>query len=135
LFPSTAFPGALVQRSLISDSAEDFESLGAIVEVPADSVTIDYLIADPRETGQGIGTAVIGAIVADTWTTYPTAPAIIVGVVADNTATRRALEKAGFRRVGEGDMEPDNPCDPLLHVISRLDRPELPATLPSLRLD
>jgi aminoglycoside 6'-N-acetyltransferase len=116
-------PGALVQRSRISDYAEDFESLGAIVEVPAECVTIDYFVADSSKTGQGIGTAIIRAIVADTWITYPVAPSIIVGVVASNIASWRALEKAGFRRVGEGDMEPDNPSDPPLHVISRIDRP------------
>ncbi|MDQ0643871.1 hypothetical protein QFZ46_002031 [Microbacterium murale] len=30
---------------------------------------------------------------------------------------------AGFRRVGESDMEPENPVDLPLHVISRTDRP------------
>ncbi|WP_229702791.1 GNAT family N-acetyltransferase [Microbacterium murale] len=117
-------PEALVQRSRIEDYAEDFSELGAIVDVPAGAVTIDYFVADPAHTGRGLGTAVIRAIVADTWSSYPDCPAIIVPVVAGNTASWRALERAGFRRVGEGDMEPENPIDPPLHVISRIVRPE-----------
>lgn len=116
-------PGALVQRSKIADYAEDFEELSAIIDVPEEAVTIDYLIADLVNTGRGLGSAVIRAVVADTWRSYPGAPAIIVPVVAGNIASWRALEKAGFRRVGEGDMEPDNPIDPPLHVVSRIDRP------------
>ena len=116
-------PGALVQRSRIADYAEDFEELSAIVDVPEEAVTIDYLIADLGNTGRGLGTALIRAVVAETWFSYPDAPAIIVPVVAGNVGSWRALEKAGFRRVGEGDMEPDNPIDPPLHVVSRIDRP------------
>lgn len=116
-------PAALVQRSRIADYAEDFEELSSIVDVPTEAVTIDYLLADVANTGRGLGTAVIRAVVADTWLSYPVAPAIIVPVVAGNIASWRALEKAGFRRVGEGDMEPDNPIDAPLHVVSRIDRP------------
>lgn len=115
-------PAALAQRSRIADYAEDFDELSAIVEVPEHAVTIDYLIADLADTGRGLGTAIIRAVVADTWLSYPEASAIIVPVVAGNIGSWRALEKAGFRRVGEGDMEPDNPLDEPLHVVSRIDR-------------
>jgi aminoglycoside 6'-N-acetyltransferase len=116
-------PAALVQRSRIADYAEDFQELNAIVDVPPGAVTIDYFIADPSHTGRGLGSAIIRAVVADTWSSYPQCPAIIVPVVSGNIASWRALEKAGFRRVGEGDMEPDNPVDPPLHIVSRIDRP------------
>ncbi|MCD0445027.1 acetyltransferase [Glycomyces sp. A-F 0318] len=119
-------PIGLVQRSRIDDYAEDFEKLRAIVDVPPGAVTIDYFIGDPALTGRGLGTAIIRAVVADTWSAYPAAPAVVVGVVAGNVASWRALEKAGFRRVGEGDMEPDNPVDPPLHFVSRIDRPAQP---------
>jgi len=33
------------------------------------------------------------------------------------------LEKVGFRRIGEAQLEPDNPIDPPLHYVYRLDRP------------
>lgn len=115
-------PVALMQRSRISDYAEDFEELAAIVDVPENAVTIDYLIADAARTGQGLGTAIIRAVVADTWSSYPDAPAIIVAVVAGNVGSWRALEKAGFRRIAEGDIAPDNPVDPPRHVVLRIDR-------------
>jgi aminoglycoside 6'-N-acetyltransferase len=44
-------------------------------------------------------------------------------VVAANTASWRALEKAGFRRVASGDLPPDNPVDDPLHHVLRIDRP------------
>ncbi len=118
-----AEPVALVQRSRIQDYAEDFEELAAIIEVPHGAVTIDYLIADAARTGKGLGTAIIWSVVADTWTSYPEAPAIIVAVVAGNVGSWRALEKAGFRRIAEGDITPDNPVDPPRHVVLRIDRP------------
>lgn len=47
----------------------------------------------------------------------------VVPIFAGNRASWRALEKAGFIRIAEGDLVPDNPIDPPLHVIYRLDRP------------
>jgi aminoglycoside 6'-N-acetyltransferase len=37
---------------------------------------------------------------------------IVVPIVAGNRASWRALEKAGFVRIAEGDLAPDNPVDP-----------------------
>jgi len=48
---------------------------------------------------------------------------VLVAVVAANTASWRALEKAGLRRIATGEMSPDNPIDDPLHVIYRIDRP------------
>ena len=73
----------------------------------------------------------ISAAVADTWRTLPRAGSIIVPVAAGNRASWRALEKAGFIRIAEGDLAPDNPIDPPQHVIYRLDRP---APTPHLKL-
>jgi aminoglycoside 6'-N-acetyltransferase len=86
-------------------------------------VTLDYLVGDPTAYGKGLGSAVIAAMVERTWSDFPDAPGVLVAVVAANTASWRALEKAGFRRVGEGELEPDNPVDPPLHYILRRDRP------------
>ena len=116
-------PVALVQRCRLHDYAEDFEPLAAVVDVPAGALTIDYLIGDPALTGEGLGPRIIAAIVEQAWGVYPDAPAIIVGVVAANRASWRALEKAGARRVGTGELEPDNPIDDPLHYIYRFDRP------------
>jgi aminoglycoside 6'-N-acetyltransferase len=64
----------------------------------------------------------IAALVADTWTSRPATPAVLVAVVAANVASWRALEKAGLRRIGEGPMTPENPADGPLHYVYRADR-------------
>ncbi|MGR7002120.1 GNAT family N-acetyltransferase [Yinghuangia aomiensis] len=48
---------------------------------------------------------------------------VAVPVGAANRRSWRALEKAGFTRAGECDLEPDNPIDEPLHYVYRLDRP------------
>lgn len=50
------------------------------------------------------------------------APAVLVAVVAANTASWWALEKAGLQRIAAGAMSPDNPVDDPLHYIYRIDR-------------
>jgi aminoglycoside 6'-N-acetyltransferase len=59
---------------------------------------IDYAIGDPQCIGQGIGTELIAALVAEVRRHHPGA-----GIMADpeaaNTASRRVLEKNGFELV------------------------------------
>ena len=116
-------PLGLVQRSRVADYAENLRDFSSVVAVPPRAVTLDYLVGDPAAHGKGLGSAMIAAMVERTWREFPDAPAVLVSVVAANTASWRALEKAGFRRVGEGDLEPDNPVDDPLHYVYRLDRP------------
>lgn len=116
-------PVGLLQRSVIADYPEDLVELGALVEVPAGAVELDYLIADPALRGRGLGTRMIARAVEDTWQACPTAPAVLVAVVAANTASWRALEKAGLLRIAEGAMSPDNPVDHPLHYVYRVDQP------------
>lgn len=117
-------PIGIVQRSRFADFPEDREPLLSVIEVPPEAVTVDYFIADPDRIGQGLGPAMIGALVADVWVTYPDAPCVITPVVAGNRPSWRALEKAGFARVGACEMEPDNPVDHPLHYVYRIVRPE-----------
>lgn len=116
-------PVGLLQRSVISDYPEELAAFSAVVEVPEGAVQIDYLIGEARWRGRGLGSRMIAWAVGRTWTDHPDAPAVLVAVVAGNTASWRALAKAGLRRVGEGPMEPDNPVDDPLHVVYRVDRP------------
>jgi aminoglycoside 6'-N-acetyltransferase len=116
-------PVGLVQRSRIADYPDDLAEFAAVVPVPDGAVTVDYLIGDPARVGHGLGPRVIRAVVAATWTDHPAAPCVLVAVAAANRASWRALEKAGFVRVGEGEMEPDNPIDDRAHVVYRADRP------------
>lgn len=116
-------PVGLVQRSRLDDYADYLEEFAALTAVPHAAVTIDYLVGDPERVGRGLGTAMIRAVVADTWRTRPGASTLLVAVVAANERSWRALERAGFRRVAEGPMEPDNPVDEPLHYVYRWDRP------------
>ncbi|MQA04300.1 MAG: GNAT family N-acetyltransferase [Streptosporangiales bacterium] len=116
-------PVGLVQRSRLIDYPQYLADFAGIVEVPEGTVTIDYLLAGPDRVGKGLGSAMIAAIVARTWHDFPTAPAVLVAVVAANRASWRALEKAGATRAGTGDLEPDNPIDDRKHYVYRFDRP------------
>ncbi|QBI56272.1 GNAT family N-acetyltransferase [Streptomonospora litoralis] len=116
-------PLGLVQRSRLADYPEDLAALSAIVPVPDGAMSIDYFIGPPDRVGRGIGTRMIGGFLGKLWQECPDAPAVLVPVVAANTASWRALEKAGLRRVASGDLEPDNPIDEPLHHVYRIDRP------------
>ncbi|WP_436789406.1 GNAT family N-acetyltransferase [Yinghuangia sp. YIM S10712] len=116
-------PVGLVQRCRIDDYPEYHDELAPVIDLPAGTVSIDYLIGDPERIGRGLGTRMIRAVVAATWTDHPDAPAVIVPVHADNAASWRALEKAGLRRIAEADIEPDNPVDDRRHFVYRVDRP------------
>jgi aminoglycoside 6'-N-acetyltransferase len=116
-------PIGLLRRAVIGDYPEDLAELSAIVDVPDGAVEVDYLIGDRSLRGRGIGTRMLTAAITDTWRTHPRAPAVLVAVVAANTASWRALEKAGFRRIAEGELSPDNPIDDPLHYVYRIDRP------------
>lgn len=116
-------PVGLLQRSVISDYPEDLVEFAKLVEVPDSAVELDYLIANPALRGRGLGARMIAKAVEDTWKARPTAPAVLVAVVAANAASWRALEKAGLQRIAEGAMSPDNPVDDPLHYVYRVDRP------------
>jgi aminoglycoside 6'-N-acetyltransferase len=116
-------PVGLVQRSRLADYPEELAAFRRIVDVPDGAVILDYLIGDPHRVGRGLGPRVIEAAVTGVWADLPETPCVLVAVVAANRASWRALEKAGFARVGEGEMEPDNPVDDPLHYVYRFDRP------------
>lgn len=116
-------PVGLVQRSLIGDYPDELAEFLEVAEVPDGAVELDYLIGDAARRGRGLGSRIIAMALDRTWLDYPTAPAVMVAVVAANNASWRALEKAGLQRISEGQMEPDNPIDGPLHYIYRIDRP------------
>ncbi|WP_214415974.1 GNAT family N-acetyltransferase [Sphaerisporangium fuscum] len=116
-------PVGLIQRCRLADYPAYAADLTPIVEVPAGAMSVDYLIGDPGRVGRGLGPRMIASMVTRTWSDHPDATCLLVPVVAANRASWRALEKAGFRRVGEGELEPDNPIDAPLHYVYRVDRP------------
>jgi len=116
-------PIGLVQRCLLADYPDYLAELAAVVEVPEHTATLDYLIGEPGLVGKGVGPRMIRSMVERTWVDHPGARSILVPVVAANRRSWRALEKAGLRRVAEGELEPDNPIDDRLHYLYRVDRP------------
>jgi aminoglycoside 6'-N-acetyltransferase len=113
----------LVQRFTLAAYAEYHNELQALVEVPAGTVSIDYFIGEPDLVGRGVGSGMLTTFVGRLWRELPGASCVLVPVNAENAASWRALERAGFRRVAAGEMTPDDPLGSRLHVIYRLDRP------------
>jgi aminoglycoside 6'-N-acetyltransferase len=116
-------PFGLIQRYPVAAYAEYLEELAPVCVVGPGAISVDYLIGEPEMRGRGAGAAMIAAFVAESWARYPGASQVLVPVAAGNTASWRALERAGFVRVAEGELEPDNPVDPPDHVIYALERP------------
>jgi aminoglycoside 6'-N-acetyltransferase len=116
-------PFGLIQRYAIADYPEYVEELSTICPTPHFALGIDYLIGEADCRGRGLGAAMIAACVADSWAAYPDASAVVVAMHQANTASWRAVERAGFRRIAEGELTPDNPIDNRDHYLYQLDRP------------
>ena len=116
-------PFGLVQRYPIAAYPEYADELAPVCAPPAGALSIDYLIGEPGLRGAGLGAAMIAAFVAQTWAAHPGACDILVPVSAGNAASWRALERAGFRRVAEGELRPDNPRESRDHYIYLATRP------------
>lgn len=104
------WPIGFIQRCLLRDNSDYREALSP-AGIDPDAATIDYLIGDPALVGQGLGSQLIVTFVADTWVRHPDVDSIVVAVQADNVASWRALEKAGFRRVWSGVVDSGHPSD------------------------
>jgi aminoglycoside 6'-N-acetyltransferase len=115
-------PFGLLQRCRIAGYPAYFADIAAVVELPETAMSLDYLIGEPHLIGHGLGTRMLRAAVEATWREHPAAAAIVIPVTPNNIASWRALEKAGFRRVGVGEIQPDNPVDSHVHFFYRTDR-------------
>jgi aminoglycoside 6'-N-acetyltransferase len=116
-------PFGLIQRYRVEDYEEDMRELASVWPVPREALSIDYLIGVSELRGRGLGAAMIAAFADSSWRAYPRAQDIVVPVAAGNRASWRALERAGFERVAQGELTPDNPRDPRDHYVYRLRRP------------
>lgn len=116
-------PFGLIQRYPIDAYPDYLEELSTVCPVRPATLSIDYLIGEPDLRGSGHGAAMIAAFITVSWAACPDAPAIIVPVCAGNIASWRALERAGLRRIAEGELEPDNPRDSRDHFIYGCERP------------
>ncbi len=119
---ATDRPFGLIQRYPIGAYPEYLDELSPVCPVPPGALSIDYFIGDPQARGRGLGAAMIATFVADSWVSFSQADDVIVPVAAGNRASWRALENAGFRRIAQGYLQPDNPCDPRDHYIYGIGR-------------
>lgn len=116
-------PIGLIQYCRFHDYPEYAAEMDPVYPVSSTAASIDYLIGDPLNVRRGVGTAMIQAFVERIWADEPDVDHIVVPVNRANVASWRALEKAGFRVVACGEINPDNPIDGRLHEILRADRP------------
>ena len=112
----------LIQRCFWHDEPDSIAEVAPFVALPERAMSIDYLLSDDARGG-GRGTAMVARFVAQLWRDHPECPCIIVPVHADNRASWRVLERNGFIRIAECELEPDHPEHTRDHVIYRLDRP------------
>lgn len=99
----------LVERYVVSDNLGDFGFLqvcdahrigdGWWPDAQSGTMAIDYLIGVPERLGQGLGTALIKTY-SDHLLALPDVKLVVADPEPDNTASIRALEKAGFAQAG-----------------------------------
>jgi RimJ/RimL family protein N-acetyltransferase len=108
-------PLGMVQTYLVSD----YPDYAALIGEGEGAAGIDLFIAEEALTGRGLGTEMIRSFVEEIVFARPETVACTADPNVRNTASVRAFEKAGFRRVREfHDPEDDEP-----HVLVRRDRP------------
>jgi aminoglycoside 6'-N-acetyltransferase len=107
-------PVGFIQSYLVADHPDFAERVGLGASVAG----VDLFVGEEELTGKGFGTDVLRAFVRDVVFAEPATTACIADPDVRNTASLRAFEKAGFRRVGEF-LEPE---DGQLHALVRLDR-------------
>ncbi len=74
------------------------------------AAVIDYLVSDPARRGRGLGSVMIRAFVINVvFGIHPEWSQVCAAPYAENLASWRALERAGFRFIGMI-QEADGPC-------------------------
>ncbi|MGH2913718.1 MAG: GNAT family N-acetyltransferase [Solirubrobacteraceae bacterium] len=116
-------PFGLIQHYALANYPDYLAELSAVCDVTPGALSVDYLIGDPDFRGRGLGAEMIAACVERVWSQHPRASDVIVPVHAENRASWRALTRAGFCRVAEGSLTPDNPRHSTDHYVYCLRRP------------
>ncbi len=98
-----------IQCYAVADEPEETERWFPF-GVDSTAAGIDYLLGDPSQRRRGLGSTMIRAFVADVvFTLHPHWTQACAAPYAANTASWRALEKAGFRFAGIVE-DRDGPC-------------------------
>jgi aminoglycoside 6'-N-acetyltransferase len=117
-------PAGFFQRYLVADNPEWAAALRGTGQPGVDAAAgIDYLIGEQARTGRGLGTGAITAFTRLAFARYRAVNLMAVDVSQDNTASWRALEKAGYLRCWAGELASDDPADQGPQYLYRLDRP------------
>lgn len=103
-----------IQTYLLADYPED----ASVVEAGDGAAGVDLFIADNDLTGRGIGSEMLRRFVSEIVFAKPTTRYCIADPEAENVASVRAFEKAGFHVVKEF----FDPRDGKRHALVRLDR-------------
>ncbi len=118
-------PAGFFQRYLIADDPLWAAALRGTGQPDTDTAAgIDYLIGEAALTGRDLGTASIAAFTRLVFARYRAAGLVAVAVSQANTASWRALEKAGYRRAWAGELDSDDPSDEGPMYLYRCERPD-----------
>jgi aminoglycoside 6'-N-acetyltransferase len=105
-------PVGFVQWYRLADEPGYATELAALLPVPDDAWSLDYLVGAPEHRRRGFGTALVRAALA----AIGPAP-VIVPVHAENLASAGVLRRAGFSLAAEGELEPDNAAHSRRHLV------------------
>ena len=97
----------------------DYPEYEALVGTGGGVAGVDLFLADEARTGRGLGTAVLAQFLDDVIFAAPATTACIADPDAENSASIRAFQKAGFTEVRTVFDPPDGNR---LHVLMRRDR-------------
>jgi RimJ/RimL family protein N-acetyltransferase len=117
----------MIQRYRLGGYPAWEAAIGAVVDAAA-AAGIDYLLGDPVDIGRGVGTTMIGSFSTRLFDDWADVGSIVVTPQADNRASCRALERAGYRLAWTGDLASDDPGDAgpsALYVLRRRASPDV----------
>lgn len=116
-------PIGFIQWYSMDDEPAYRRELATVADVLPGDMSLDYLIGSTTALGHGLGATIISLAAAEIWRDRADATRIVVPVHALNRASWRSLERAGFIRIAEGDLEPDFETDDHRHVVYATVRP------------
>lgn len=107
----------MIQRYRIGDYPETERAIAGTGHTPRSAAGIDYMIGEPELLGRGIGSAAIAAFTDKVLEDYRDVDSILVTPQAENIASCRVLEKAGYEQLWVGLLDSDHPADAGLAVL------------------
>ena len=126
-------PVGFAQRYLLRDHPSWEEALRSTGLAFGEAAGIDYAIGDAELTGHGIGSLVVSSFSRALLADRPEVEEIVVTPQADNAASCRVLEKAGYERRWTGTLDSDDPADSGPAALYVLERSSVPTAAGAVR--